>query len=1226
MLSQYEDARDRNIQNAWSTPGGKARFEGRKVTDQRYLDWWRARRADVSDDDPMADYYDQMIANVQFQIREEKVTLAYTQGRIGEAGVARFYASEARKLPVNSSAWRDLMTNAAKFQQASKKAASGETAQHRFDRFKRQNDAIIANKEQPALVVQQIVNEMAQLGVGGVSSIWDLSITGQGQTDQVTGDPITGEAGNLQSILDDMSQDPEFKGRWQQDWLPRIRAADPAFHGTTLDMDYVARLLRRAKSGATDRIHLADRFGYDSYAASAKKDATADDNAAHQYKAWDPAVQIGEWYETARASGMMDPGASPQQREAARQTLIGHLIGARHRAAQRGDYEIGGALGEAIDTLSGATTGGQRAGPESGTFGSLFGTAALISSGADDRNIRDQAAQDHTDMEGLASGESVLVMDAEGNLSTVPRATAMADPKGAGIGTLITRQRGYTVHDKDGSTTQVGDTVVPIIHQGTPVVMQVGTDLDPQLDVYGNALAAPATQSGVVGYRYEINGVVWWQMYDNAGDLNWTKTSPFVAGDVQHQGLTQDKNTYLVTLDARPIVSGGPGNVETLPKTDATGQPLASGETQDWPRVRGSLTEAVTLTPEERRQRDQQRAESERKQAQQREGERVAAGTGAAGVIGAGLVGGGFRGWSEGQRYRFSQLSPENQRYLIDSGATNIPASEMTDEAVTEQRTTAPGRQTRTWWPPKAAATNPSEEARRKLSDLDSQLDTIGWDPQAGDTPEIRQRRENLIANRQSTIDDPANGFSGEVKALYEERRANAEAQGGSNATEAGRRRRARDTGRTGAQIQSEIDTKVGGTTGPQAGPPDVMQQNADIRAQIHDLEGLRAQSQASGGGLPPAEIDARIAALRQQEDRNIAASPGARAQMLGAALTNYDIGGINVIHNALVRGMRDNGATDGTVKVQPLPDVYTSLSTGIYSMDQESRKELAGIGRTQFTLNLMASDPALRDPFGARLGRALGEYDLIVTHANSDNSAYTADRITGDGTPAVIAEAATRNERQNGPRGGQRGIGAGGRPFIARPGAGGTGDVGEDPEAVASAGGPDAITTPDGPFVWGGGRQPLEPVGGGYVPSIITGDTDRPSLKLPQWGQAGAYAGLTAFQVAEQTRRREFAAATASQPVAFDSFARQPVQPDRRSTQRPQPHIKTPEPPPEAGAQTAPPTSAGAQTAPRSQGTAQPHTGPNVGFTNPPASDRSHAAEASQYYTSRTRARLTAI
>src|SRR6188768_628548 len=118
MISQYENQRDRNVEFAWNH-GGK--FEGQKVTDQFFLGWWQKRRNEVSDDDPMADYYDQMIFNYRFQIREQKVTLAYTQGKIKELGVARFYVEEAGKVPRNSAIWRDLMTNAARFRKAAAK-------------------------------------------------------------------------------------------------------------------------------------------------------------------------------------------------------------------------------------------------------------------------------------------------------------------------------------------------------------------------------------------------------------------------------------------------------------------------------------------------------------------------------------------------------------------------------------------------------------------------------------------------------------------------------------------------------------------------------------------------------------------------------------------------------------------------------------------------------------------------------------------------------------------------------------------------------------------------------------------------------------------------------------------------------------------------------------------------------------------------------------------------
>lgn len=125
MVEQYESARDRNIIDAW-TNGGT--FEGKKVTDAMLLDHFRSRIKEISPDDPMSDYWKNTLWQYRFTIAEQKTSLAYERGNIGEAAVAQFYRAWANKLPRQSAAWRDMMSSAAQFAKASSARSGGSSA------------------------------------------------------------------------------------------------------------------------------------------------------------------------------------------------------------------------------------------------------------------------------------------------------------------------------------------------------------------------------------------------------------------------------------------------------------------------------------------------------------------------------------------------------------------------------------------------------------------------------------------------------------------------------------------------------------------------------------------------------------------------------------------------------------------------------------------------------------------------------------------------------------------------------------------------------------------------------------------------------------------------------------------------------------------------------------------------------------------------------------------
>src|SRR5262245_3711204 len=82
LAQQYQRQRDTNIETAWKEGG---EFEGHKVNDEMFLKYWRDRMKDISPDDPMHDYYNNLIHGYQFQIEESKMGLKYQQKTASDA-------------------------------------------------------------------------------------------------------------------------------------------------------------------------------------------------------------------------------------------------------------------------------------------------------------------------------------------------------------------------------------------------------------------------------------------------------------------------------------------------------------------------------------------------------------------------------------------------------------------------------------------------------------------------------------------------------------------------------------------------------------------------------------------------------------------------------------------------------------------------------------------------------------------------------------------------------------------------------------------------------------------------------------------------------------------------------------------------------------------------------------------------------------------------------------
>lgn len=122
LMEQYYAGQDRGMLDAW-TNGGT--YQGKKVNDRDILKHYRKRRDGFDKDDPMYDQWNQDLWQMRYQISDEQVQMKYRMGKIGPRAVAAHYRKWAKKMPRNSSFYRNLMAAHGDYLKA---AAAGRSA------------------------------------------------------------------------------------------------------------------------------------------------------------------------------------------------------------------------------------------------------------------------------------------------------------------------------------------------------------------------------------------------------------------------------------------------------------------------------------------------------------------------------------------------------------------------------------------------------------------------------------------------------------------------------------------------------------------------------------------------------------------------------------------------------------------------------------------------------------------------------------------------------------------------------------------------------------------------------------------------------------------------------------------------------------------------------------------------------------------------------------------
>jgi hypothetical protein len=108
--------------DAWQNGG---LYKGKPVTDDRLLGYIKSRRDGFSTDDPLWDEWNNRHTQYRFSIGEQKIGLAFKQGKVGAGAVAAFYRNELKSIPKDSAFYREVAGRATQWAKSVAGAARG---------------------------------------------------------------------------------------------------------------------------------------------------------------------------------------------------------------------------------------------------------------------------------------------------------------------------------------------------------------------------------------------------------------------------------------------------------------------------------------------------------------------------------------------------------------------------------------------------------------------------------------------------------------------------------------------------------------------------------------------------------------------------------------------------------------------------------------------------------------------------------------------------------------------------------------------------------------------------------------------------------------------------------------------------------------------------------------------------------------------------------------------
>lgn len=269
IAREMQNLRDQNMKSAWENGG---LFEGKKVTDDMLLEHFRERRGKVDPNDPLWDYYNNLVQNYEFAIAESKMTLKYAEKKVGEAAMAKFYRHWAGKLPQDSEAYRALMRSAAQYLDIAKSRGRAGAASARASAYANSMQSNYDKNEKGYDTSTMFLAAAMVLDQGGLT---------EGEYEQIV-QAVQGRGGkNLAEVLsatemdhakveralDRLNNDPAFADLKAQ--MDAAMKGVPGYNGT-LTYDQWIAFGESKSNGLDNRVGISKTFGDKSGAESAR--------------------------------------------------------------------------------------------------------------------------------------------------------------------------------------------------------------------------------------------------------------------------------------------------------------------------------------------------------------------------------------------------------------------------------------------------------------------------------------------------------------------------------------------------------------------------------------------------------------------------------------------------------------------------------------------------------------------------------------------------------------------------------------------------------------------------------------------------------------------------------------------------------------------------------------------------------------------------------------------
>jgi hypothetical protein len=552
LAQEYQRIRDTNIETAWKNGG---LFEGKKVTDDMIIKHWTDRRNSVGQGDPMWDYYNNLLNGYEFQIDESTQYLKYKQGKIGEAQMAAVYVKWAKKMPVDSENYRQLMLKAAQFRAAAASRGSGGSARASRDAYyaAQQNTydeyeagwQILTDSVMNLAVQYGLIDPEDQRGSDGGWFAWNKENAGAG------GVGAEADAENMASMIYQLNNDPAWKTVRDQ-LTAQIKRVDPGFSGNFSEAD-LARLQSRAWTGASTRARRAVKAGDKTGAKDANKalkvisiqgyvtrssdfvledqrrkgvyDAVLADPTASPLEKWQANREYREWLAT-DGIRMVESDLPPGSWQGTSPNYDPQSAGVWSRVVGN------------INALDGKPSGNT-------TWDDPYATSTKEQgSTSEAARVGNTAAGLYSGISELATGKSVLVQaDPEGNPTGDPSSYAIIerdDPRLAGAA--------FVVVPAPAELGTGGWTSIAIVPRDVEV--RIAKTVDPNTGEAIDTFKTPG-ESGVIGktLTYVAPGgrrITLYGTYVNQ-ELKWTEANPLVDGLRTAQG--GDAGKLVITVD-----------------------------------------------------------------------------------------------------------------------------------------------------------------------------------------------------------------------------------------------------------------------------------------------------------------------------------------------------------------------------------------------------------------------------------------------------------------------------------------------------------------------------------------------------------------------------------------------------------------------------------------------------------------------------------------------------